>query len=167
MNEKIERKIGVVGGMGPEASARLYLDMIEMAREEFEAKGNDEYPRILLDSLPVPDFISETSKVNEALEMLIESVEGMSQLELVCIGIACNTAHILLERLESVTEVPFVSIIEEARKGVEELGVNKVGLLASPTTVKTELYQNEFNGNGIEVLILDEEIQEELGEIIK
>jgi len=52
--------IGIIRGMGPQASCELYRLLIEGARHRYGSKNNDEYPEILIDSVPVPDFLSET-----------------------------------------------------------------------------------------------------------
>ena len=57
------RVIAILGGMGPDASARLYQMMIDMARDEFGARENHEYPEIIVHSIPVPDAISDKVKV--------------------------------------------------------------------------------------------------------
>ena len=47
--------------MGPDASARLYQMMIELARSDFGAVENHQYPEIIIDSVPVPEFFSNTA----------------------------------------------------------------------------------------------------------
>lgn len=168
MNMNVKNKpIGIIGGMGPDASARLYQVMIDMARDEFGARLNEEYPEIVLQSIPVPDFISTSDKKEKAMLMLKDRVQGISRLPLCCMGIACNTAHIVLADLEKVTQVPFVSIPREVVKIAEEKGYRKVGLLATPMTIFSGVYQTEFLDRGIEVVLPKNGDIEKLGEIVE
>jgi len=167
MNMNMENKpIGIIGGMGPDASVRLYGQMIEMARDEFKAKENHEYPEIVLQSVPVPEFFSNTKRMEEALTMLKDRVEKISEQPLSCIGVACNTAHVVLADLEEVTEIPFVPIPEEVAREAERKGFKRVGLLASPTTILSGVYQTEFLNKNIEIELPDNGGIEAIGEII-
>ena len=49
----------IIGGMGPEASGYLYNTLINLAIKKFGARNNDDFPEIILHSIPVPDFISK------------------------------------------------------------------------------------------------------------
>lgn len=160
------KTIGIIGGMGPDASARLYQLMIVMAREEFGARKNEEYPELVIYSLPVPDFISDMSRSEEAMFMIKDRVRDLSQLKLACLALACNTAHTTLVDLQQETRVPFVSIVAEAAKEVQKRRYKRVGLLASPTTIFSGVYQTEFLDKNIEVILPDNSDIEELGEII-
>ncbi len=74
MMKNTKKAVAVLGGMGPDASARLYQRMIELAREEFGAKENEDYPEIILHSIPLPDFITQENKQKQSLTMLAEKV---------------------------------------------------------------------------------------------
>jgi len=160
------KPVGIIGGMGPDASARLYQIMIDMAREEYGARLNEDYPEIVLQSIPVPDFISNTKKAGEALVMLKDRVRRLSKLSLSCMGMACNSAHIIVEELEKVNGERFVSIPEEVAKEAKGREYKRVGLLASPTTIFSGVYQTELLNKGIEVELPDNGYIQELGEII-
>lgn len=164
MNNKT---IGIIGGMGPDASARLYQLMIVMARDEFGAQKNEEYPELVIHSLPVPDFISDMSRSEEAMFMLKDRVRDLSKLKLSYLALACNTAHTTLVDLQQETKVPFVSIAEAVAKIAKEKGYKRVGLLASPTTIYAGVYQGVLEKRGVEVILPQVGQVEELGEIIE
>lgn len=65
----------------------------------------------------------------------------MSNMQVGMFVISCNTAHILLDTLQSVSKVPFISMIDEIVKEVRRCGIKKVGLLASPTTFESGIFQ--------------------------
>lgn len=80
MKKQIMRKtIGLLGGMGPEASGYMYKKLIEMSVSDFGAKNNDQFPEIILCSVPVPDFISDYKNKQKALNMLKESVLDLNK----------------------------------------------------------------------------------------
>lgn len=158
------KSIGILGGMGPDASAALYTLLIEKARTDFGATRNEDYPDILLHSIPVPDFITNKDNVPAALAMLQASVRGLTPL-CSCFGIACNTAHLLLSELQSETTVPFVSMIDAVAKEVKKKGYKKVGLMATPTTFRSHLYQKSLQTD-CQVITPSEAQVDELGAIV-
>ena len=97
MRDNQNRPIGIIGGMGAEASLRLVERIIELSRQEFRAKDNDEFPEIVMVSIPVPDFIDSKRRVKEAREIIMDRIKKIEKMNLSCLGIACNTAHVILE----------------------------------------------------------------------
>lgn len=138
--------------MGPQASAKLLEVLIDMCTKDFGAK-NDDFPEIILNSVPVPDFISSKKNIEPALNILEKRVKNLEIFNPLCFGIACNTAHVLLKDLQSKTKVPFISIIGEVTNQVFRSRINKVGLLATPVTVNSCLYQNTLGKKGVKVIV--------------
>jgi len=99
-----KQPIAILGGMGPDASARLYQLMIELSRSDFGVQQNQEYPEMVIDSVPVPEFFSNTNRAEEAVFMLKDRVKKLNYFQPSCFGLACNTAHTILMELEPVAK---------------------------------------------------------------
>jgi aspartate racemase len=138
--------IGILGGMGPQASAKLYELIIKGTQEYTSAAVDDDYPEIVLLNVPVPNFISNKNELAKAKQMLIERTKLLEKAGCTVNGIACNTAHILLPELQAITKVPFLSIPRLVAKRVKTAGCKQVGLLATPTTLESTLYDKELDG---------------------
>lgn len=167
---KIVRKnkkkiIGVLGGMGPQASSEFHRLLIEKSISKYGVKNNDEFPEILIDSVPVPDFISDTKYLEEAEKMLIDRVKRMSRYPVDYMCIACNTAHILLDKLRSESKVYVFSILEEILNEINKFNLTKIGLLATMTTYRLGLYDKVINHKQIIKPSIND--QNELDEIIR
>lgn len=145
--------IGILGGMGPQASAHLLDLFINLSISEFGAKNDNDFPEILLDSVSVPDFISSVNNRKISLKILKERVIFLNKIRPSCMAIACNTAHILLSDLQSVSKAPFISMVEEVSKAVCKNGIKKVGILGTPMTIKEKLYETNLDKFGIESII--------------
>lgn len=143
--------ICILGGMGPQASSRL----LSMIIEKFAVEGcvdSDDFPEVVVDSIPVPDFISDLKNREIALGMLKKRIRLMNAFEPDCFAVACNTAHILLDELKTCSRSHFVSIIDEVFRRVVAENIKTVGLLASPTTINMGLFQKAFGRIGIKVV---------------
>lgn len=132
--------IGIIGGMGPQASAEFYRILIDQARHTYGAEKNDEYPEVVMDSVPVPDFLGDTDRMEDAAKMLESRVRKLAAFGATTITMACNTACILADRLQKQTDVPFVSVVDAVVKEVSRRD-QRVLLLASPTSLQLGLYQ--------------------------
>jgi aspartate racemase len=135
----------------------LYHSIIEYSQKKYAAAANSEYPELLIYSLPIPDFISDTTQVPVAENMLQDAVHSLEKAGCTHLCIASNTVHILLERLAQKTTLPFISIITAVAKRCTHLGFRKVGLLGTPTLLKSGLYADALAAVNIELLYPNQE----------
>lgn len=159
--------LGILGGMGPEASVFLLKTMNELSVQYFGASTNDGFPEIILDSVPVPDFISNPDAQEAALAMLKERVEALNRIELDCLSIACNTAHVLLLDLQAVSRVPFVSMIEAVTDTAQADGLKRVAILGTPSTIRLGLYHQALATRRVDAFTPDEEQIEATERVIR
>lgn len=163
---KNKQIIGILGGMGPQASAHLVTLLIDMSIKN-GIKNDSDFPEIILDSVPVPNFISDTKNLARALKILKSRVRLLNKMNISQLAIACNTAHIILPDLQSVSDAPFISIINEVVNEVRESGINKVGLLATPSTIHFGLFDKALEKSNIQLILPTKEEQIILEKIIR
>jgi aspartate racemase len=77
--------------------------------------------------------------------MLLSRTRKLVRFGVGYIGMACNTAHLLYPRLSSIKGANFISMIDAVVDEVKNLGIKRVGILATPTTIKTRLYQDKLS----------------------
>jgi aspartate racemase len=148
---KQNKTIGLIGGMGPFASAYFYKLLLSKSLGDYGAKNNDDFPEILIDSVPVPDFVSDTSKLKKAKTMLISRVKKMNRYGVGSIGMICNTGHILYDDLSKISKGKFYSMIDLVAEEASNKGFRKIGVLATSTTIKFDLYGKALFKKGIKV----------------
>lgn len=162
------RVIGVLGGMGPEASANLYLKILRYSQDHYDAVQDSDYPPVIIDSLTLEGF-DETGITNaESVERQL--VDGVKKLEaagcdLIIIG--CNTVHVLYDRIQQAVSIPILNIVAETRDRVLAAGYRTVGLFASESTSRMHLYQGAFEAAGIRVIEPDEDQQRVMNRVIE
>ncbi|MBN1168709.1 amino acid racemase [Candidatus Woesebacteria bacterium] len=161
-----KRPIGIIGGMGPFASAELLNMVLMVARDKFGARNDEDFPDIVLTSIPVETFFKDEKNFKSVLEKLQKKIQVLEQSGVSSFGIACNTAHILSDDIKKLTKMELVSIIDQTVKALDEIGANKIGLLASPVTIRSQLYQDELEKKGVEVILPDDVQIRILGKVI-
>lgn len=134
--------IGILGGMGPQASAKLYEMLIGGTKLYLPNAVDDDYPEIVLLNVPVPNFISNKNELSVVRQMLLDKTKLLEIAGCTVNAIACNTAHILLPELQASTKVQFLSIPNIVASKIQSTGFKRVGLLATSTTIKSSLYSD-------------------------
>lgn len=161
------KKIGIIGGVGPQATDFIYNKIIELSQLKYGAKNNDDYPYLVIESVPIPDFISNSQHLDQAKKMLVRCLADFEKAGVTKLAIASNTVHILLPELQSKTKIEFLSIIELVAIKIAQKKYKKVGLLGSPVLIKSKLYEQELAKYGIELIIPDEQEQKISAQIIR
>jgi len=161
----MKQRIIIIGGMGPQASLELHRRMIQQALANGAKDGTD-FPHIVHLSLPVPDFIANESRRSEALEIIINELKSISTSMDDVIIIACNTAHLLQPDIEKRLNIRITSMVDAAIDYVSRHH-KTTRLLASPTTIRTGLYDKPLKAAGVAVLTPDEDEEQALELIIR
>lgn len=127
-------------------------------------------PDILLENLPVSSK-AEGGIINgkvslEIKSLLSESIAGLNNLSLGLIVIPCNTVHVFIEELRKISKAGILSIIEETAKECSKNEFKKIGLIASETTIKQKIHENELKKFGITTVLPDSSEQKTINKII-
>lgn len=160
--------IGILGGMGPNASADFLGRLLRIASRTYGAVQDDEYPAIILNSLALQGFeIGGVQDLRLIERQLVSGVRLLEKAGASFIVIPCNTVHCLYPSLCAAINLPILHIAESTADAVKQYGIQKVGLCASVTTVQTKLYETACRQRGIETLVPDAAGQKLVNEVIE
>ncbi len=151
------KRIGIIGGVSPQSTEYLYSSIIRFSQNKYNIRAVSEYPNIILESLPIPDVISSDKNKDQIESMLLETVKHFELCNVDIIGIASSTLHAFLDDIKVQTKIPFISMVELAANKCESKKFKKVGLLATPTVIKSKVYNKAFDNKNIELIIPTEE----------
>lgn len=159
------KTMGIIGGLGPMATAHLLEVIINMT----DAKTDQEHLDVIIFNRPqVPDrtgYILDCSKPSPVVSMK-ETANLLEQLGASVIAAPCVTSHYFYDELSSSVSVEYINMIEETALELKKCGVNKVGILATTGTISTQLFQEYLRKYDIEVLIPTSEHQAIVMDII-
>ncbi len=154
--------VGVLGGMGPLATVDLLNKIIKYT----DAKKDSDHIHTLVDNnTEIPDrtaYILKEGK--DPVDYLIDSALKLEAMGASFIVMPCNTAHYFYEKICKSIKIPFINMIDEVAKELND--VKKVGLLSTKGTYKGKIYENILNKYGIEVAIPPIEMQEIVNKLI-
>lgn len=159
----MKKTVGIIGGMGPMATADLFKKIIENT----PAKKDQDHIRVLIDSnTEIPDRTAALlSGGASPIPALTDSVHRLVTAGADCLIMPCNTAHGFYDAVqEAAGSVPVLHMIRLTGEELKRKGISKVGLLATSGTVQTGIYAR--NLEGIEILTPDPEEQEAIMDLI-
>lgn len=148
----MRKPIVIIGGMGPQASLRFHELLIEKSAKHHDGQG-DEFPFIVHFSLPVDDFISDESKKAAAISLLNQQEGVVEKLKPGTITLACNTAHLMVPDVPLLRQPNFVPLPGVVAARLAADGVKRAGVLATPTTLRTGLYDMALAEQGIKAIL--------------
>lgn len=161
MNKKI---IGILGGMGPAATADLFSKIIRSTK----AACDQEHLHVIIDSnTDIPDRTAALlSGGADPTQQLVLSARRLEAAGAELIIMPCNTAHCFHDAVSSSVSVPVLHMIKLTAEELKRRGITCAGLLATDGTVRTGIYERCFEGSGIELITPSEPAQRAVMDII-
>ena len=153
-----EPRLGILGGMGPQATQIFYQRIIDRTQAE---RDQEHVPTLIWSDTQIPDRTAwilggEEEKVFSRLR---EDAQLLQTAGCTVIAIPCNTSHYFLERLAQEVEIPILHMIRETAARVRQKGNPKVGILATDGTVQMGLYQTACAEVGLTCVAPPPEVQ--------
>lgn len=163
MNKKT---IGILGGMGAEATVDLYMGIWKYYQDNFSAKYDKDFPPVIIYSVPIPDVVESLESEKTTLDMLIQTAKTLEEGGCDFIVIACNTVQFLLESIRKSVSIPILGIAKVNADYLNGKSYKKVGILATKITIDKKIYDGDLNNIGIELVKPNEDDQNTVTEVI-
>lgn len=154
----MEQKLGVLGGMGPQATQVFYQFVLERTDA---ARDQDHLPTLILSDTQIPDRTQAIlSGDTEALyRRLRDDAKLLERCGCTAIAIPCNTSHCFVDQLQGEVVVPILHMIRETARVLAGQGKRRAGILATDGTLRMGLYQRECAAAGLEAVSPDPDTQ--------
>ena len=169
-----EKVVGVIGGMGPEAT----VDLMSRVLKATPVSDDSDHIRMIVDN---------NSKVPSRIKALIEGGgedPGLCMADMAVklqqygadfLVIPCNTAHHYYQNVVDAVDIPVLNMIEltvdrsirEHQVIAKKSGLLKAGILASTAVLNIGLYHDYFGKREVEALFPDNHAQENLMDLIR
>jgi len=146
------KKLGILGGMGPAASAEFVNRLIQQTPATCD---QEHIPFVLWNEPRIPDrSTSMQSGDNLPLPWLQGGVRGLMNAGCSYIVIPCNSAHFWYSQLSEIS-VPILHIVDSVAEELKSLNISgkKIGILGTQGTIESGLYQYHLNKQGWECII--------------
>jgi aspartate racemase len=158
-NDKV---LGVLGGMGPLASAHFMMRLTLLTPA---TRDQDHVPAVLWSDPRVPGRTGDHLKGGEdPLPWLVRGIEGLRRAGCRAIAIPCNTAHGWYDAMSNAAGVPILHIVDAAAQELRRLDIapGRVGLMGTQATLAMRLYQDRLEALGWDCIVPTGEEMERL-----
>ncbi len=159
----IGAKIGVIGGMGPLATADFFTKVVNAAIAMGAAQDEDHVPLLLVSDPRIPRRPAAILHgAKSPLPAMLALRDSLIASGAVAIAMPCNTAHYWIDDLSKNCPVPFLSIIDAACDALPEHVPKgaKIGLIATGATLQTKLFETPLRQHGYQPLLpTDQDMQ--------
>lgn len=164
MNKQI---LGIIGGMGPEATRDFYDRII---KHTDAAKDQEHIDIIILNHASIMDrtYAIKNNKLDEFISQISEDIHMLEEMKVTSIAIPCNTSHTVLDKIQKLTSIPIINMINETVKNLSEEcnSKDKIGIMATDGTILSKMYQNECEKYDVTYFVPEEKVQKEVMSII-
>jgi len=143
-----DRTLGVLGGMGPLASAQF---MVRLTQLTPAALDQDHIPAILWSDPRVPDrTVSLPRGAADPLPWLLRGIDGLRRAGCGAIAIPCNTAHRWYDAMRDHAGVPVLHIVDAAAAELRRTAADaaRIGVMATEAALAMRLYQDRLGALG-------------------
>lgn len=153
------KKIGMIGGFGPESTLDYYRLLIGTYRKKIK---DESIPEIIIYSMDVNILLKMvTNKQWDTLvKWLVNGLEVLHKAGANFGFISANTPHIVFDMVNELSPLPLLSIVEETCKYIDRLDLRRVGLLGTKFTMQSDFYKKACDKYNIAIFVPNEKEQE-------
>ena len=165
MKLQTEPKLGVLGGMGPQATQVFYQYVLDHTDA---ASDQEHLPALILSDTLVPDRTQAilSGNTEPVYQRLLKDAKLLQDCGCTAIAIPCNTSHYFVDRLQTEIQTPIIHMIRETARCLLQQGKRRPGILGTDGTIQSGLYQKECEALGLEAVVPDPETQKVVMSVI-
>lgn len=160
------KKLGLIGGTGPESTIEYYKGIEYGVQQKL---GKRFFPHLTIESLSVFEVLAfcEKRDYDGLTAYLLDGIRNLAAAGAECAALTGITPHIVFDRLTENAPIPLVSMVDAARDYALTQNYQKVCLLGTLPTMSGTFFQNSFATRGVEVVTPNEEEMRYIGEKIE
>lgn len=153
------KKIGLVGGTGPESTLMYYKEL----NTRIDALTHGKHmPDLAIESVDFPrtwEYVT-SGQYEELTDYLAEKVNCLVKSGAEVVSLTAATMHIVYDELVSKTGAELVSIPKAVAEEAASQGIMKVGLLGTIFTMEQDYMKKDLFHAGIQVFIPEKQDRE-------
>lgn len=157
--------LGVIGGLGPLATAHFMEEVVHLTRADTE---QDHVDMIVYNFPSIPDRTGYIlgSNLRSPLPGLLWAGRALAREQVKCIALPCVTAHFFYEELSDELRCPVINTLKETAEYLRSRGVRSAGIMATQGTVHSGCLSRWLGQAGIRTVLPGGERQEDVNHLI-
>ncbi|WP_223067071.1 aspartate/glutamate racemase family protein [Paenibacillus caui] len=154
------KKVGIIGGTGPESTVDYYQSIISKYQEKIGSK--EDLPELFINSINMYKIfhLLMNGQTQELINYLTDAVQKLESVGADFVVFTGNTPHIVFEQVQEKVQVPMINMVEETYLKAKELSLEKIGLIGTKFTMENDFFKKPFISHNIEMVVPNQSEQE-------
>ena len=142
------KKLGLIGGVGPESTIPYYHDIVYGVQK---ALDKPYFPPLTVESMDTFTVLrlSAAGDRQGLADYLLGGIRSLAGAGAEFAAIASNTAHMVFDEVQALSPIPLVSILEATCREAQRRGLTRLGVLGTYATMEGDFFQKPFSRAGI------------------
>lgn len=150
------KRIGLIGGLGPEATKLYYDGIIRYCKPYCGDELSNPEMVIYSANISILFGFLRDSDSSSAVEWFLGILRRLQRAGADFAAIGANTPHVYYADIEKESPLPMISIVQQTLRKAERMGLKKVGLMGTRFTMGEGFYQEVASDLGITVIVPNE-----------
>ena len=144
------RKLGIVGGLGPLASADVFFKIVKAT----SASSDVEHSPVIFEQRPFKGAGAGSRATTERKLYIFDLIRDFERRGVTMVVLPCFLSHTFIDELKANTRLPIVDIVEAVRSHVQRKfpDARRIGVLASDYVREKCLFERYFAAPRFEVV---------------
>lgn len=149
------KKVGIVGGLGPESTVEYYKSIITTFQEK--RRNKKEQPELLINSIDMYKMFDylDRGEMDELVDYLSEACDKLFEMGADFGVLSANTPHIVFDQIQDKVKGPLISLVDETLKKAQGIGLNRLGLIGTKFTMEQDFFKTPFIASGNIIAVPD------------
>lgn len=145
------KKLGLVGGMGPESTISYYHGIVYGVQRRM---GRPIFPALTIESVDVFRVLELCGQnaYTELTDYLLAAIGRLAAAGAEVAALCANTPHIVFDALQKRSPIPLVSVIDATCEETLRCGYDRVGLLGTTFTMNGDFFKKPFEEKAIAIV---------------
>ena len=155
--ESMQKKLGVIGGLGTDTAAQFYVE----SERFWHNHGEKNHIPLILENVQSPFSLEQSltktmSRVDELRDFLCMAAKNLEHGGASLVVLPCNTAHVHIQAVRDAIKIPMLSITEEMAKELKRNQAQTTAILGTRVTRESKIYDRDCDQQGITAVYPDE-----------
>ena len=145
-----KRKLGIVGGLGPLASADVFFKIVKAT----PASSDAEHADVIFEQHPFKGAGTGSRATTERKLYVFDMIRRFEKRGVTTVVLPCFLSHTFIDELRANTSLSIVDIVEAVKGHVQRKFPNakRIGVLASDYVREKRLFERYFNAPEFEIV---------------
>lgn len=159
------KKIGLIGGTGPESTLLYYKEINRLVSDKTDGKH---FPEFMIDSVDLFHTVEmiDQERYADVTQYLAASAQRLAASGMDYVAFTAVTCHVVFPEVAALCPVPMVSIPEATAEYAQQKGYKRVGVLGTIYTMSKDYLSKPIESHGIEVVFPSDADKERVSRLI-